>query len=419
MSRRFQAVRGTKDILPGEIEKWQFVESVTRELCECFGFSEIRTPVLETTDLFVRSSGAGTDLVSKEMYSFFDKGKNAVTMKPELTAPVVRAVIQHNLSALKGLTKLYYIMPGFRQERPQAGRFRQFHQIGVEAIGSPNAEIDAEIIALASMLYLSFGVDHSIILNSIGAPCCRPSYIQKLATMLNQQQSEICETCQIRIEKNPLRALDCKNESCQQIYRQKAPKITEHLCNKCSEHFEEVKNHLDNLGIEYEVDPFLVRGLDYYTRTAFEFRNKAIGSQDALCGGGRYDLLVEDLGGKPTPAIGFAAGIERLLLAMNDVKIDSPAVDLYFVVLGEKARNIILPVVMTLRANGFRVEMDYLRRSMRSQMREANKLDVQFVAIFGDDELEGKLVSLKDMQTGDQSKIHLNEFVEKFVHLHQ
>ncbi len=417
MSRKFQADRGTKDILPGEVEKWQFVESVTREICECFGFSEIRTPILETTDLFVRSSGETTDLVSKEMYSFLDKGKNQVTMKPELTAPVVRAFVQHNLAAIKGLTKLFYIMPGFRQERPQAGRLRQFHQIGVEAIGSENPEIDAEVIALASMLYSSFGVEHSIALNSIGAPCCRPNYIEKLTAMLAEQKSNLCETCQTRIEKNPLRTLDCKNEECQKIYRNDAPKITENLCDDCSNHFEEVKQHLDNLGVDYKIDPFLVRGLDYYTRTAFEFRSAAIGSQDALCGGGRYDLLVEELGGKPTPAIGFAAGIERLLMAMESIEIEPPILDLYFVVLGDLARTKAIPMVMAIRANGFRVETDYLRRSMKAQMREANKLGTKFVAILGDNELENGIVILKNMETSEQSEIPIDEFVEKFIQL--
>ena len=417
MSRKFQAVRGTKDILPGEVEKWQFVESVTREICECFGFSEIRTPILETTDLFVRSSGETTDLVSKEMYSFLDKGKNPVTMKPELTAPVVRAFIQHNLSALKGLTKLYYIMPGFRQERPQAGRFRQFHQVGIEAIGSPNPEIDAEVISLASMLYSSLGVEHSIALNSIGAPCCRPNYIEKLSAMLEKQKSNLCETCQTRIEKNPLRTLDCKNEECQKIYLKDAPKITEHLCADCSNHFEEVKQHLDNLGVECKIEPFLVRGLDYYTRTAFEFRSTAIGSQDALCGGGRYDLLVEELGGKPTPAIGFAAGIERLLMAMENIEVEPPILDLYFVVLGDKARKKTIPMVMAIRANDLRVETDYLRRSMKAQMREANKLGTKYVAILGENELENGFVILKNMETSEQSEIKLEEFVEKFIQM--
>jgi histidyl-tRNA synthetase len=412
---RFQTVKGTHDILPDEIGQWQQVEQTVRRTMAAYNYHEIRTPVFEHTELFSRSIGEDTDIVGKEMYTFADGGGRSLTLSPEGTAPVVRAYIQNNLGARSPQVKLFYLAPMFRQENPQKGRFRQFHQFGMEALGSMDAAQDVEIIALAMGIYRQLGLeDLSLRLNSVGCRQCRPGYRTILREFLAQRREGLCSDCRQRYEKNPLRILDCKQSRCREQTAD-APLMTAHLCSECDEHFDRVKGLLGELNIAFVLDGRLVRGLDYYTKTAFEVLSGELGAQDALGGGGRYDDLVEMLGGEPTPAVGFAAGMERLLLVLTQRGIlteGGDPLDLFAVALGQEAQEAALKILENLRGRRLRADTDFLGRSMRAQLRAANRLGARYVLIIGEEELRKKQLVLKDMEGGQQEEIELDEAVE-------
>jgi histidyl-tRNA synthetase len=407
----FRSLKGTKDILPADSYRWQHIESVVREVFGAFNYKEIRTPLFEQTSLFARSIGELTDIVGKEMYSFADRSGESVTLRPEGTASVMRAYIQNNLAESQPLTKLYYIGPMFRQERPQAGRLRQFHQFGAEAIGSPRAEIDAEIIALTVALYGRFSIhSYALKINSVGCEKCRPPYKIRLQEKLREISDRLTEESRRRIEQNPMRVLDSKDESDRELTAE-MPLILDNLCEECAGHFQALKEHLKAFGIPFALDGRLVRGLDYYTKTAFELTSTELGSQDALAGGGRYDLLVQELGGKPTPGVGFAAGIERLLMVLEKTGFvipDPPAPELFIAAADEEARLWTLSAAMRLRAGGLAVEVDFLRRSLKAQMREADRQRARFVIVVGSRELEEGKATLKRMSDGATTQAGLD-----------
>jgi histidyl-tRNA synthetase len=407
---KFRTIKGTKDILPEETAGWQYVESVIRRVMQNFNYQEIRTPVFEQTGLFARSIGELTDIVSKEMYTFLDRSEESITLRPEGTAATLRAYIQNNLGEQSPLTKVYYIGPMFRQERPQAGRLRQFHQFGAEAIGASSPQLDVEMMVLPLEIYKQLGIDHfALKINSVGCEKCRPSYKKLLQTELRNIYTQLSHDSQVRVEQNPLRVLDSKDEKDRELTAG-MPLMNEHLCAECTTHFASVRSLLDALNIPYEIDGRLVRGLDYYTKTAFEITSTGLGSQDALAGGGRYDLLVEELGGKQTPGVGFAAGIERLLIVLSKLdknKITSPAPVIYFVGLDETARIWAFLKTSELRRQGVCVEVDYLGRSVKSQMREANRQQAQYVIVVGEQELKTKTAKLKNMLTGEETAVSL------------
>jgi histidyl-tRNA synthetase len=412
----FKSIKGTKDILPPESALWQHVETAVRNVFHRFNYKEIRTPVFEQTSLFARSIGDLTDIVGKEMYTFTDRSGDSVTLKPEGTASVIRSFIQNNLGESQPLVKLYYISPMFRQERPQAGRLRQFHQFGAEALGSQLPETDAEIIALTSEIYREFRIDNfALKLNSVGCEKCRPGYKKVLQDELRKISSKLSEDSRRRIEQNPMRVLDSKDENDRALI-QSLPVITDFLCPECSEHFAKLKELLKALDIQFETDPRLVRGLDYYTKTAFEITSPDLGSQDALAGGGRYDLLAEELGGKPTPGVGFAAGIERLLMVLEKRNFKTPEElhpILFIAAADENARVTAITMTMNLRAAGFSVETDFLGRSLKAQMREADRQSAQMVLVLGKNELDGGTASLKEMKTGKQKTVSLASLAEE------
>ncbi len=412
----FQTVKGTHDILPEEMGQWRYVEEKVRQVMAVYNYQEIRTPIFEHTELFSRSIGQDTDIVGKEMYTFNDGGKRSLTLCPEGTAPVVRAYIQNNLGAKSLQVKLFYLAPMFRQEKPQQGRFRQFHQFGMEAIGSLDATQDVEVIALAMGIYRELGLQKlSLRLNSVGCRICRSAYRQVLRDFLKGRLSALCSDCVQRYEKNPLRILDCKRDSCRS-QTEGIPLMVGHLCPECAEHFSRVQELLNSLDIAFVLDGRLVRGLDYYTKTAFEVLSGELGAQDALGGGGRYDDLIEILGGKPTPAIGFAAGIERLLLVLSRQgggQVLPETLDLFVVALGDDAKNLTLPVLEQLRHRLVSCDADFMGRSLKAQLRAANRLGARYALIIGEDELKrGKLV-LKDMKRSQQEEIDLDEMVQK------
>ncbi len=408
--------RGTKDILPDTIDQWLYVENKVREICARYGYKEIRTPIFEHTELFLRGIGETTDVVEKEMYTFTDRGGRSVTLRPENTAAVVRAYLQNKLYADAALTKLFYIGSMFRYDRPQAGRYREFHQFGVEALGGNNPAIDAEIIMLAVNFLKSLGLKELVLsLNSVGCPKCRPVYRERLQAFFKDKRSGLCEDCQSRYDRNPMRILDCKNEHCREL-SVGAPEITDCLCDECREHFEKVKAYLTSAGISYQLDPRLVRGLDYYTKTAFEVQYSPLGAQSAVAGGGRYDGLIEEIGGNPTPAVGFAVGLERVLLALekqNLLPVKPGSEDVFVVALGESAQAAAFKLLADLRNAGLSTSMDFAGRSMKAQMKQANKANARFVAILGEDEVKESVVMLKDMQTSEQQKIAIKEIVNK------
>ena len=409
---KFRTIKGTKDILPDEIAGWLHVESVIRGVMHNFNYREIRTPIFEQTGLFARSIGELTDIVSKEMYTFFDRSEESLTLRPEGTAAALRAYIQNNLGEQSPLMKVYYIGPMFRQERPQAGRLRQFHQFGAEALGVSSPLLDAEMMILPMEIYRQIGIDQfALKINSVGCEKCRPAYKKLLQTELRKVFSQLSPDSQARVEQNPLRVLDSKNEKDREL-TVGIPLMNEHLCKECEIHFAAVRSTFDALSIAYEVDGRLVRGLDYYTKTAFEITSTALGSQDALAGGGRYDLLVEELGGKSTPGVGFAAGIERLLMVLSklgksDQKQSPPII--YFVGLDETARIWTFLKANELRRKGICVEVDYLGRSVKSQMREANRQEAHYVIVVGEQELKTKSAKLKNMSTGEETSISLDD----------
>ncbi len=397
--------RGTEDVLPEESKLWQYIENTARCVCERFGYKEIRTPVFENTELFQRGVGDTTDVVQKEMYTFLDKGGRSLTLKPEGTATLVRSYIENSLYANPQPTKLSYIIPCFRYEKPQSGRLREFHQFGIECFGASSPVTDAEVISLAYMFLKELkltGIELNI--NSIGCPVCKKDYNQKLRGYFEKYKDELCPTCLERLEKNPMRIIDCKSEVCSNIAKD-APKMVDHLCDECSEHFEAVKNALSNMGIDYKVNPDIVRGLDYYTKTVFEFVSDALGAQSTVCGGGRYSGLVEELGGKPADGIGFAAGLERLILVMkkqqdlSDTTDSSP--ELFVAAMGDAAESFAQKLIFELRNKGIHAQQDLCGRSLKAQMKYADKLGSKFSIVVGDNELKENTASLKNMKNGE------------------
>ena len=409
----FRSIKGTYDVLPNDADRWQRVETHVRGFITRAGYSEIRTPAFEKTELFTLSVGEDSDVVSKEMYSWTDQGGTDLTLKPEYTASVMRSYIQHNLGAQSPLTKLYYLDNLFRRERPQKGRYRQFRQYGIEAIGSPHPEQDAEIIAIAYELLIELGIkDITLKLNSIGSPECRNEYRQALKDFLQPHLDKLSEISRKRFDSNPLRIFDTKIDF-EIALLQDAPTITSFLTPDDANHFNEVQTYLEVLGVPFTLDTALVRGLDYYTRTTFEIISGNLGAQDALCGGGRYDKLVETLGGKPTPAVGFAAGLERILIAMNEVDIDQKiqADKIYLIGLGDAVRPTMLKILGEARKAGLNMEFDSLRRSVKSQMREANKIGASLAIILGDKELKDKSAQIKNLNNGQQESIPIDSII--------
>ena len=412
-----RALKGTKDIYGDEMRKWLDVEEIIRGLCDDFGFSQIRTPIFEYTDLFARGVGDTTDIVNKEMYSFVDKGDNHITLKPESTAAVVRAFLEHSMYADTQPTKLYYISPTFRYERPQAGRQRQFHQFGVEMFGTDSPTADAEVIAMGHTLLKRLGINKvELHINSLGGPECRKKYNETLKAFLQSKKEHLCPLCQERMEKNPLRVLDCKNETCQQHLKD-APTVLSTLGEECKAHFDRLQALLKAMNIPFVVDPGIVRGLDYYTKTVFEFVSNDIGAQGTVCGGGRYDKLVEEIGGKHVPAVGFGAGMERLLIvrdAENNAPLQEAARDIFIGYRGEEAMVEAFKLVNSLRQAGISAESDHLQRSIKAQMKYANKIGARYSMIIGESELEERNVRLKEMESGNEVTIPLDEFVQVF-----
>lgn len=414
----FQKIKGTNDILPEEAVYWHYIEQTVREVMQLYGYGEIRTPIFEATGLFARGIGQLTDIVAKEMYTFEDRGKKSITLKPEGTAPVIRAFIEHALGVKRPVNKLFYIAPMFRQENPQAGRFRQFHQFGAELIGSPEPIADVETIALALEIYRRLGLRSFVVkLNSLGDETSRGHYKKMLQDYLRPHLRELCQTCQDRFDKNPLRLLDCKEATCQQL-TSTAPRLIDHLDDASASHFAAVRALLDGLGIAYELDHRLVRGLDYYTRTAYEIISDDLGAQSALGGGGRYDLLTEELGGKPTPAVGFAAGIERLLMVLVKQQV-LPAlkqgVDIFIASLGERAAQWVAKLAHDLRQQNVAVEIDLLGRSLKAQLKEANRSGARYALIVGDQELDSGRLALRDLAQSEQQEIAMQNVVAELV----
>lgn len=410
------APRGTKDILPDTVGDWNYVEGEIRELCRRFGYSEIRTPIFEHTELFQRGIGEGTDVVDKEMYTFTDRGERSITLRPENTASAVRAYLQNKLYAQSNLVKLFYIGSMFRYDRPQAGRMREFHQFGVEALGEANPAVDAEVILLAMNLLEGLGLkDLELSINSVGCPKCRSKYRTMLQDFFRDKLEDLCEDCRSRFERSPLRILDCKKDS-DKPYMADAPKITDCLCEECADHFAKLKELLTSAGISFTHDPRLVRGLDYYTKTAFEIKYPPLGAQSAVAGGGRYDGLIEEMGGNPTPAVGFATGLERLLLALESQNLlpeKNRSVDAYVVALGEVAQAEGFKLLNSLRQQGLSAAMDFAGRSMKAQMKQANKLGAKYSVILGEDEIAEGVVMLRSMEDSSQAKVPMNQVAEK------
>lgn len=413
-----KAPRGTHDVLPAEVYKWQAVEKKIRELCKDFAYAEIRTPMFEHTELFERGVGETTDVVQKEMYTFLDKGDRSITLRPEGTSPVVRSFVENSLYALPQPTKLYYISDCFRYEKPQAGRLRAFHQFGVEVFGAEGAQIDAEVISMAMMLFKRFGITGiELNINSIGCPACRKVYNEALKEYFKPHLDDLCETCRGRYEKNPLRILDCKSPECKEIYNS-APVLLDHICPDCLEHFKQLKKYLDVMGIKYSVDPTIVRGLDYYTKTVFEIVSKNIGAQGTVCGGGRYNGLVSELSGPEVPGVGFGLGIERLLLTLDNLGIElenDNKVDVFVASIGENADIFVQKLVYDLRSAGVKAERDYLGRSVKAQMKYANKTGAHFSFVLGDDDILSNKAIVKNMETGEQEEVSLDKICEYFT----
>lgn len=410
--------KGTKDMLPQEAYKWHYVENIARETAAEFGFKEIRTPMFEHTELFLRGVGETTDIVTKEMYTFDDKGGRSMTLRPEGTAGVARCFIENGLHQGVMPMKAYYIASVFRYEKPQNGRLREHHQFGVECYGSDSPSADAEVIALAATLLKKVGLKQiELNLNSIGCPKCRAEYNKALKEYIGANLHLMCGQCQARFEKNPLRILDCKEEKCKEITKN-APKILDYLCDDCKAHFEKVQQILTSLGIAFKVNSGIVRGLDYYTRTVFEFVSTDIGAQGTVCGGGRYNNLVEEVGGKPTPAVGFGMGLERLLLVLentDNLKAEPENIDVYVASLGENAQTYARKLVMNLRENGVKAETDIMDRGVKAQMKYADRSGAKFVVVIGDEELDNGVVNVKNMTDGSTEQCALDKLTEYFA----
>ncbi len=411
-----RAVKGTNDILPSDSHKWQFVEGKMLETASLYGFKEIRVPVFEHTEVFLRSVGDTTDVVQKEMYTFEDKGGRSITLRPELTAGVIRSAIESGLVNAALPAKVCYIGGCYRYEKPQAGRLREFHQFGVECIGAAAPSADAEVIALARQVLNSVGIEKiSLEINSIGCPECRKEYHKALKEYFSSKSDELCGTCLERLDRNPMRILDCKSPICSQIAKN-APVVLDFLCDDCRQHFESVKAHLKAQNIEFTVNPHIVRGLDYYTRTVFEFVSGDIGAQSTVCGGGRYDGLVSQMGGPTVPSLGFGMGIERLMLVLENQKADLPEAaktDIYIATMGENAALKATELCAMLRAEGLKAETDICNRGLKAQMKYANKIGAKFSIVIGDSELESGKASLKDMQESTETVINIDEIVEE------
>ncbi len=408
-----EAPKGTKDIMPKDIYKWQHVERKALSVAALYGFKEIRVPTFEHTELFLRGVGDTTDVVQKEMYTFKDKGDRSITLRPEGTSGVMRAAIENNLLSEKLPAKLCYNISCFRYEKPQAGRLREFHQFGIEELGSPSPASDAEVISLAKNVLDNLGIKGvTLFINSIGCKNCRPRYQQLLKAYLNEHEDSLCPICRQRLETNPLRIIDCKEKSCSKLIEQ-APKMIDHLCPVCSDHFKELRERLDKMGIDYSLDPDIVRGLDYYTKTVFEFVTDCIGAQGTVCGGGRYDGLIEEIGGPKLPGVGFAMGIERLLMVMEACKAPFPHEEkcsLFIASMGKEASIEASSLVDRLRKEGICAESDNMERSLKAQMRFADKEGCLFTMVLGDSELADKRAVLKDMQTKETREIELDDY---------
>ncbi len=406
-----KAIRGFNDILPDEIGKWQFVEKIAREIFEGFGFSEIRIPVIERTELFTRGIGEATDIVEKEMYTFTDRSGNSLTLRPEATASMARAYLEHQLYAFDKVAKLYFIGPMFRYERPQKGRYRQFYQIDAEVFGVENPLVDAEVITMLMHFLKEVGLEKlELQINSLGCRNCRPRYRGVLKDYLERRSFKLCEDCQRRLSTNPLRVFDCKTETCQEALGE-APKVIIYLCSQCQDHFEKVKKYLEIAGLHFIINPAMVRGLDYYTRTTFEVISNQLGSQNAVTGGGRYDNLFQEIGGLDIPGIGFAVGMERLVSLLPRDKGARPNLPLFIAALGERAYQEAYQLANRLHLQGVRVELDYGGKSLKSQMRRADKLKARYVLILGEEELKRGKAILRNMETKSQEEISFQDIL--------
>lgn len=412
MAQKVSGPRGTQDVSPYESYKWLLLEKKLREVVDQYGFKEIRTPTFEHTELFLRGVGDTTDIVNKEMYTFEDKGKRSITLRPEGTASTVRSVLEKGILNEGLPLKAYYIFSCFRYEKPQAGRLREFHQLGIELFGARDYTADAEVIAVAAKILRDLGLDNvKLYINSIGCPNCRPAYHDKLKAYFAGHKDQLCEDCKNRLEKNPLRILDCKEEKCARIAKD-APVGLDNLCDECKEHFEGLQKTLQAMGIEYQINTKIVRGLDYYTKTVFEFVYDGIGAQGTVCGGGRYDGLFEELGGNHTPAVGFGMGIERLLLTLEaegkSLGEDSRP-DIFFAGIGEQAKIFAFAMAEKARAEGLKAQSDLMNRSLKAQMKYADKIGARYTVVLGDDELQSKKAVAKNMQTKEQLSLDLSQ----------
>ncbi len=418
MDNKINAPKGTNDILPEQIPIWEMIESTAKDICMRYGFKQIRTPEFESTALFKRGVGDTTDIVQKEMYTFVHREKESLTLKPEGTAPVVRAYIEHGMASYPQPVKLFYLTRCFRCENPQKGRYRQFHQFGIEAIGSASPLMDAEVISLADSYIKSLGIKNvDLSINSVGCPTCRDAYYKLLQDFLSDKLDSLCDDCNARYDKNPMRILDCKNTQCKTLLAD-APLMIDHLCEDCQTHFDGVKAYLDASEVSYKIDPMIVRGLDYYTNTAFEFISSDLGAQSTVCGGGRYNGLVGQLGGKDTPGIGFGMGIERLILLMDaqNIKIETEEItDLYIAPLGDEAKKIAVYYTKLLRDKGCTVQTDTMDRSLKAQMKYADKINAKYVLMIGEEEIEQNAGLLRNMLTKEQENIPFNEITKKFM----
>ena len=412
------APRGTHDVLPSESYRWHMIENKIKDICLEFGYKEIRTPMFESTELFERGVGDTTDVVQKEMYTFLDKGGRSVTLRPEGTACIVRSFVESSLYAQPQPTKMYYLYPCFRYEKPQAGRLREFHQFGVEVLGADTASVDAEIISLAMQVFSRLhvtGIELNI--NSIGCPKCRSAYNEALKAYFKPHLDDLCETCRQRYEKNPLRILDCKSKECKAIYND-APVLLDHICDECAEHFEKLKTYLTTMGIPFTVDPTIVRGLDYYTKTVFEIISKNKGSEGTICGGGRYNGLVHEIGGPEMTGVGFAMGLERLILVLESLDLipeSNERPDIFIANIGDKADLFVQKLVYDLRNDGISAERDYLLRSVKAQMKYANKIGARFAVVIGDDDIAQGSASVKNMETGEAADVtfaNLSDYIK-------
>lgn len=415
-----KSIKGTLDLLPNESYKRQFIEHTCLEIAQNFGYKEIRTPVFEHTELFQRGVGDTTDVVQKEMYTFEDKGGRSITLRPEGTAGVVRSYLEHGLFNEPMPQKLCYLTSCYRYEKPQAGRLREFHQFGIECLGSANPAVDAEVISVAQNLFDFLGVKNlKLEINSIGCKECRKDYHAALKEYFESKKDELCGTCLGRLDRNPMRILDCKSPVCSDIAKD-APKVTDFLCDDCKAHFDSVQNYLKVMGIDFTVNPTIVRGLDYYSRTVFEFVSTDIGAQGTVCGGGRYDGLVEEVGGNHTPALGFGMGIERLMLLMENQALPFPEdskCELYIATMGEKASFEAAAMANALRREGMFVEFDVVGRSVKAQMKYANKIGAKFTVVIGDGELESRVIKLKNMESGEEQELSLDSFESDFLNI--